>query len=77
MSLDQTAPPAPPGPALLTSAQVARHLGLSRRRVRELLQRRLLPGVRLNRCWLIPRASLDRFLDRLAAAADANVKGAG
>jgi len=61
-------------PALLRVPDVARRLGLSSRRVRQLLRERRLPGVRQGGIWLVPAIELDLYLVRLRGAARANIR---
>ncbi|MBI3831450.1 MAG: excisionase family DNA-binding protein [Planctomycetes bacterium] len=71
--------PAPPGISngaaaeLLRTPEVARRLGLSKRRVQMLLKAGLLPGARLGRTWLIPRQALDGYLRGVATQARKNL----
>lgn len=58
---------------LLRTPEVARRLGISKRRVQMLLKAGLLPGTRLGRTWLIPRKALDAYLRAVAAQARKNL----
>lgn len=73
---NRLAPPGnPDGEAseLLRTPEVARRLGISKRRVQMLLKAGLLPGARLGRTWLIPRKALDGYLRAVAAQARKNL----
>ncbi len=56
------------GSGLLTVAETARELRVSRSRVFELLATGELEGVRIGRARCVPRRSVDEFLSRLGAA---------
>jgi len=47
--------------------EVARKLGVSQEHVKRLLRKKLLPGFRLGRMWLVRRSELDRYLRALTA----------
>ena len=59
----------------LRSTDVAQRLGLSPRRVQMMLRAGLLPGMRVGRVWLVPRAALEAHLRSMAWRAQKNVQG--
>lgn len=61
-------------PELLRPCEVAARLGMSSKHVRKLLRERALPGVRQGGIWLIPRKSLEAYLQRLRERADQHVR---
>ena len=60
--------------AFLTVAQVALRLGLSERRIYQLIDKRLLPAVRLGRSVRVPRRAWDAWLENQEALALAAVQ---
>lgn len=63
--------------AFLTVAQVALRLGLSERRVYQLIEKRLLPAIRLGRSVRVPQRAWDAWLETQEALALAAVQEQG
>ena len=50
---------------MLTPEEVASALGISRRKVYELMHTRSIDSVKIGKCRRIPRIALDRFVEKL------------
>lgn len=55
---------------ILTAREVSKVLGISPHRVRQLIKKRLMPGLRENFRWKVPARSFERYLNRMADRAD-------
>jgi excisionase family DNA binding protein len=53
-------------PEQLTTDEVADVCRCEPRTVRRWIRRRILPGVRINRRWLIPRSAVEQLLSALS-----------
>ena len=56
------APQAPDTTVCMRTFEVARRLGISQKTVLRLLRAKILPGIKIGRSWVVPRAELERYL---------------
>jgi excisionase family DNA binding protein len=59
---------------IIRADDVARKLGISRRKVYRLLNAGKLPGFKIGGSWMVARSSLVKFLEKLVAQSERRLR---
>jgi excisionase family DNA binding protein len=52
------------GTSLLTPEQVAKRLNVKERKVMDMLRRKILPGIKIEKDWRVDSADLERYIEQ-------------